>query len=94
MTGRNEDRLASDTKRWLTPGVASVGAASFFSDAGHEIVTSVLPSFVTSVLGGSAAALGVIEGVSDALTGATKVIGGPLANDPARRGGWPPAVTW
>ncbi|MFT4225237.1 MFS transporter [Micropruina sp.] len=85
MTGRNEGRPASDTKRWLTPGVASVGAASFFSDAGHEIVTSVLPSFVTGVLGGSAAALGVIEGVSDALTGATKVIGGPLANDPARR---------
>ncbi len=85
MTGRNVDRPASDTKHWLTPGVASVGAASFFSDAGHEIVTSVLPSFVTSILGGSAAALGVIEGVSDALTGATKVIGGPLANDPARR---------
>lgn len=35
----------------LSPGVWSVGAASFFSDSGHEIVTSVLPSFVTSVLG-------------------------------------------
>lgn len=77
--------MASGEKRWLTPGVASVGAASFFSDAGHEIVTSVLPSFVTSVLGGSAAALGVIEGISDALTGATKVVGGPLANDPTQR---------
>ncbi|MFT4297006.1 MAG: MFS transporter [Micropruina sp.] len=75
----------SGKRRWLTPGIASVGAASFFSDAGHEIATSVLPSFVTGVLGGSAAVLGVIEGVSDALTGVTKVVGGPLANDPARR---------
>lgn len=74
-----------DKPRWLSPGIASVGATSFFSDAGHEIATSVLPTFVTSVLGGSAAALGVIEGVSDALTGLTKVAGGPLANDPARR---------
>ncbi len=72
-------------ERWLTPGVASVGAASFFSDSGHEIATSVLPAFLTSVLGGSAAALGLIEGVSDALTGVAKVVGGPLADDPGRR---------
>ena len=29
--------------RWLTPGVASVSVASFGSDAGHELVTSLLP---------------------------------------------------
>lgn len=39
---------AADKPRWFTPGVASVGAASFLSDAGHEIATSVLPSFVSS----------------------------------------------
>jgi MFS family permease len=72
--------------RWLTPGVSGVGAASFFSDAGHEVTTSVLPSFLTGTLGGSAASLGVIEGVSDALVGVMKLIGGPLANDPAVRG--------
>ncbi len=79
---------AADTEadqHWLTPGVGSVAAASFFSDSGHEIATSVLPSFLTSVLHGSAASLGVIEGVSDALTGVAKLIGGPLANDPPRR---------
>lgn len=71
--------------RWLTPGVGGVGAASFFSDAGHEVTTSVLPSFLTGTLGGSAASLGVIEGVSDALVGVMKLVGGPLANDPATR---------
>ncbi|WP_025159164.1 MFS transporter [Leifsonia aquatica] len=70
---------------WITPGVVSIGAASFFSDSGHEIATSLMPAFLTSVLGGSAAPLGVIEGISDALTGVTKVVGGPLANDPGRR---------
>jgi MFS family permease len=63
----------------------SVGAASFFSDSGHEIATALLPSFVTSVLHGSAAALGVIEGVSDALMGVMKLIAGPWANDAPRR---------
>ena len=83
MTSDNDD--AGD-RRWLTPGVGAVGATSFFSDAGHEVTTSVLPTFVTGTLGASAAALGVIDGVSDALIGVMKLAGGPLANDPDRRG--------
>jgi MFS family permease len=71
--------------RWLTPGVASVGAASFFSDAGHEVTTSLLPTFLTSTLHAGPAALGTIEGVSDALTGLSKLAGGPVAADPHRR---------
>jgi len=73
-------------KKWLTPGVLGVGAASFFSDAGHEMATSLLPGFVTGVLGGSASALAAIEGVADALTGLSKLAGGPLAADGRRRG--------
>jgi len=73
-------------RAWLSRGVASVGLASFFSDSGHEIATAVLPSFVTAVLHSSAAALGLIEGLSNALLGVAKLAGGPLANDPRRRG--------
>jgi hypothetical protein len=72
-------------QRWLTPGVGAVGAASFFSDSGHEITTALLPTFVTSTLHGSAAALGVIDGVSDALVGLMQLVGAPLANDPRKR---------
>jgi MFS family permease len=71
---------------WLTRGVASVGAASFLSDAGHEIATSLLPTFLTSTLHASPAALGAIEGVSDALVGVSKLAGGPLADEPRLRG--------
>jgi MFS family permease len=70
---------------WLTRGVGSVGLASFFSDSGHEIATSVLPTFVTVTLRSSAGALGVIEGLSDALAGVAKLVAGPLANDESRR---------
>ncbi|WP_254848287.1 MFS transporter [Mycobacterium sp. SP-6446] len=92
MTGyADEDRRdavidEADDGRWLTPGVGAVGAASFFSDAGHEATTSVLPAFLTGTLGASAAALGVIDGISDALIGVMKLVGGPIANDPDRRG--------
>lgn len=72
--------------RWLTPGVASVGIASLGSDAGHELTTSLLPTFLTSTLHAGPAALGAIEGVSDALIGVSKLAGGPLSADPERRG--------
>lgn len=80
-------RWDSDSdRRWLTPGVAGVSAASMFSDAGHEMTTALLPTFLTSTLHASAGALGVIEGIADALTGVMKLVGGPIANEPARRG--------
>lgn len=70
---------------WFSAGIGSIGAASFFSDSGHELATSLLPSFFTSVLHGSAAGLGVVEGVSDALMGVAKLVGGPPANSTSRR---------
>ncbi len=66
--------------------MVGVGAASLLSDSSHEMVTSLLPSFLTSTLGAGPAALGAIDGVADALTGVCKLAGGPLANDPRRRG--------
>ena len=72
------------SERCLTPGVLGVGAASLFSDSSHEMVTSLLPTFLTSTLGGGPATLGAIDGDADALTGLAKLAGGPLAIDPAR----------
>lgn len=83
---RESDLTDESSQKWLTPGIGAVGAASFFSDTGHEITTSVLPTFLTATLGASAAALGVIDGISDALIGVMKLLGGPLANDPDKRG--------
>lgn len=57
---------------WLSPGVRGIGAASFLADVGHEIPTALLPALLTSTLGAPAAALGLIEGVSDGLAGAAK----------------------
>lgn len=87
VAGETSDPGQSDGRAgsWMSAGVASVGLTSFFSDSGHEIATAVLPSFITSVLHGSAASLGLIEGVSDALTGVLKLVAGPWANDPTRR---------
>ncbi len=78
-------RRDAEPERWLTPGVRGIGSASLLSDLGHEVPTALLPSFLTSTLGAPASALGLIEGVSDALAGAAKLAGGALADDPQRR---------
>src|SRR5688572_102967 len=74
-----------DEQPWLTPGVKGIGSASLLADLGHEVPTALLPSLLTSTLGAPAAALGLIEGVSDGLAGAARLGGGALADDPARR---------
>lgn len=78
------DAPAAD-RRWLTRGVAGIGTASLLADVGHEIPTALLPSLLTATLGAPAAALGVIEGISDGLAGTARLVGGALADDPHRR---------
>ncbi|TDU03950.1 putative MFS family arabinose efflux permease [Streptomyces sp. 846.5] len=84
-TAETADQPALDGEKWLTPGVRGIGTASFLADVGHEIPTALLPSLLTATLGAPAAALGAIEGISDALAGAARFGGGVLADDPARR---------
>jgi MFS family permease len=72
-------------RRWLTRGVVGIGGASLLSDLGHEVPTSLLPSFLSSTLGAPAAALGLIEGIADGCAGIARFAGGALADEPMRR---------
>jgi MFS family permease len=69
----SEPEVQGDAKgRWLTRNVFAIGLLSLFSDAGHELTTAILPLFLAS-FAGSAAALGVIEGFSDAASSVLKL---------------------
>jgi MFS family permease len=81
----NTDPGPGTSATWFNPGVRSIGLASFLSDVGHEIPTSLLPSFLTVSLGAPASALGLIEGIADGAAGVAKLGGGALADDPERR---------
>ncbi|MGH2733752.1 MAG: MFS transporter, partial [Actinomycetota bacterium] len=69
---------------WLSRGIAGIGTASLLADLGHEVPTALLPRLLAS-LGGSAASLGLIEGIADGLAGLMRLFGGALADDPLRR---------
>jgi len=61
--------------RWLNKNILAMGLTSFFSDAGHEMATAILPAFLVSV-GGSPALLGFIEGFADASISFAKLLSG------------------
>jgi len=71
-------------RSWLNRSVVAMGLASLLSDAGHETATAVLPLFIVTI-GGSAAALGIVEGVSDALATAAKLACGWYSDGLERR---------
>jgi len=70
------DRVNEGGKnKWLNRNIFAMGLTSFFSDFGHEMATAILPAFLVSV-GGSAALLGVIEGIADASISGMKLLSG------------------
>jgi MFS family permease len=73
--------------RWLTRSVAGIVLATFFSDVGHEMVTAVLPLYLSAV-GLGAAALGVMEGFADLLFSISKLAGGFVGHHVAKKRPW------
>jgi MFS family permease len=83
MTTENDNQKVS-TKNWLNRNVIGMALASFFSDAGHEAATSILPLFLISI-GAPAFALGIIEGVADAISSFVKLGSGWFSDHIGRR---------
>lgn len=64
---------------WLNRTVAGAGLTSALGDFCYETTTVILPGFL-AVLGIPAAALGVIEGIADAVASFTKMVSGFIAD--------------
>jgi len=74
-------------RRWLNRNVFAFGLTSFLSDFCHEMATAVLPQFLQTI-GASAAALGFIEGVADAISSFIKLGAGFHSDRIGHRKGW------
>jgi MFS family permease len=81
------DRTATESGVWFNRNVIGLGVNRFLSDFGHEAGTAILPLFLTAI-GAPAFALGVIEGVADALSSFAKLFGGGLGDRVERRRPW------
>ena len=66
--------------RALPLGIWAMGFSSLLMDASSEMIHSLLPVFMVSVLGVSMVTVGVIEGIAEATAAILKVFSGTLSD--------------
>ena len=66
-------------------GIVALGLVSLLMDTSSELIHSLLPAFMSSVLGASALTIGAIEGLAEATALVVKVVSGPLSDWLGRR---------
>jgi len=71
--------------RGIPRGVWALGFVSLFMDISSEMVHSLLPVFFVSVIGLSYTAVGLIEGIAQAIALITKIFSGALSDVLRRR---------
>jgi MFS family permease len=64
----------------LPPGVLVLGLVSMFMDTSSELIHSLLPIYMTSVLGAAVVTVGLIEGVAEATAAITRIFSGALSD--------------
>ncbi len=82
---RDESNDFKKTGKWLNRNVVAMGFTSLFSDMSHEMATSILAQFITIELQGSAAFLGLIEGLSDFSSSFVKMYSGWFSDKLGKR---------
>jgi MFS family permease len=71
--------------RALPRSIWVLGLGSMFMDISSELVHSLLPIFLATVLGASMVTIGLIEGIAEATAAMTKVFSGALSDYVRRR---------
>jgi len=66
--------------RDLPRSVITLGFVSLLMDTSSELIHSLLPVFIVSVLGVNTVVLGIIEGIAEATAAIAKVFSGALSD--------------
>jgi len=68
------------TRQGIPAGIWALGFVSLLMDVSSEMIHALLPVYMVTVLGTSALAVGVIEGIAEATASITKVFSGALSD--------------
>jgi len=80
-----ESAAASPAKARLPRGVWALGLVSLCMDLSSEMIHSLLPVFLVTVLGVSALSVGIIEGLGEATASIVKIFSGTLSDRLGKR---------
>jgi MFS family permease len=79
------EKMPSVTWRDVPKSVWALGFVSLLMDVSSELIHSLLPVFLVTVIGASMAVVGLIEGVAEATAAITKVFSGALSDRIGKR---------
>ncbi len=65
---------------WRSKNVLALGVVSLLTDIASEMIAPLLPLFLTTTLGAGPAALGLVEGVADAIASLVKLWAGAVSD--------------
>ncbi|MCX8033258.1 MAG: MFS transporter [Thermoleophilia bacterium] len=86
MSSAANHEITNRRKIWgLDPNVFFAGVASFLMDVSTEMVYSLVPVFLSSVLGVNKSLIGVIEGIAETTASLLKMFAGWLSDKLGRR---------
>ena len=74
------NKISQDVLRQIPRGVWVLGFVSLLMDVSSEMIHSLLPLFMVSVLGASALTVGVIEGIAESTALLAKLFSGVLSD--------------
>jgi len=84
---RTMQKIGKETLARMPSGVWALGFVSLLMDVSSEMIHSLLPLFMVTVLGASALTVGVIEGIAESTALLVKVFSGVLSDYLGRRKG-------
>jgi MFS family permease len=79
------EKMSSATWRDVPKSVWALGFVSLLMDVSSELIHSLLPVFLVTVIGTSMAVVGLIEGVAEATAAIAKVFSGALSDRIGKR---------
>ena len=82
---QNGDETASTSWRDVPASVIALGLVSLLMDISSELIHGLLPVFLTTVIGASTLAIGLIEGVAEATVSITKMFSGAISDRIGKR---------
>ena len=87
--------VVAAARQGIPAGVWILGFVSMLMDISSEMIHALLPVYMVTVLGTSALAVGIIEGIAEATASITKVFSGALSDWLGKRKPWPrSAMAW
>jgi MFS family permease len=78
-------RMSEQRRQGIPLSIWAIGCVSMLMDISSEMIHALLPVYMVAVLGTSALAVGIIEGIAEATAAITKVFSGALSDWLGRR---------